>query len=289
MNGANSNFMDYGPVLFDGGKRMFFASRRSGTTGGMRNPADNIYFEDIYEAVWNDKTKEWDSVSNKIGKLNSAGFDAVTHISANGEELYLTINNTMAPKIKRKDRTGSSDIAIAKKRRNGQWGAPKLITGAVNTDFFEGAATFSADGKTMYYVAQTKTSKDESTDIYVSRLQGKNWSKGEKLSANINNNGRQTTPFISADGDYLFFSSNAHDGIGGFDVYVAKRNGNNWSKPVLLDLGINSVNDDTHFKYYPDLKMAVIASIEVDDNRATYNMFTIDMTNFDLEKLKFEW
>lgn len=289
MVGANSDFMDYGPILFDGGKRLFFASRRSGTTGGMKNPSDQVYFEDVYEAVWNEKLQEWDSVTNKIGKLNSRGFDAVSHVSTNGEELYMTINNTMDPKTKRKNRTGSSDIALAKKRADGNWAAPKVISGTVNTDFFEGSATLTADGKTMYYVTQTAKSINESTDIYVSRLQGKIWSKGEKLSDNINNNGRQTTPFISADGNYLFFSSNGHDGIGGFDVYVAKRNGVTWSKPLLLGLGINSVNDDTHFKYYPELKRAVLASIVVDENKATYNMFTVDMSNFDIENLKFEW
>jgi hypothetical protein len=178
---------------------------------------------------------------------------------------------------------------MAKKRSNGDWSAPKAIQGAVNSDFFEGSATLTADGKTMYYVAQTAKSTNESTDIYVSRLQGKTWSKGEKLSTNINNNGRQTTPFITSDGNYLFFSSNSHDGIGGFDIYVSKRKGDSWSKPFLLDLGINSVNDDTHFKYYPELNLGVLASIVIDENKATYNMFTVDMSNFDLENLKFEW
>jgi len=73
MQGANSDFLDYSPVLYDGGKRLFFVSRRNNTTGGMRNPADQVYFEDVYYAVWNAKTSEWDSITNKIGKLNSPG------------------------------------------------------------------------------------------------------------------------------------------------------------------------------------------------------------------------
>jgi hypothetical protein len=289
MVGANSDFMDYSPLLYAGGKRLFFVSRRNNTTGGMRNPADQIYFEDIYHAVWNEKTAEWDSITNKIGRLNTAGFDAVSHISADETVLFLTVNNTMVPKVKRKNRTKSSDIATVKLGKNGIWPAPKVIQGAVNTDFYEGSPSLTADMKTMYFAAQRRTSDGQGTEIMMSQAAGKNWSKAEVVAGGVNNKGRQTTPFITPDGNYLFFSSDSHLGLGGYDIFVAKRQGNNWSKPINLGAGINSVNDDTHFKYYPQWKMAVLASIEIIENKATYNMYTVDMSNFDLDAFKFEW
>jgi Tol biopolymer transport system component len=289
MIGVNSEFMDYAPTLFDGGKRLFFVSRRSNTTGGMRNPADQVYFEDVYEAVWNPKKQEWDSVSNKLGKLNSPGFDAVSFISADGDRIYMTINNTMDPKVKRKDLTGSSDIAMAKLSKNGTWPKPKLITGGVNTDFFEGSPTLTKNEQTMFFAAQRITSDGPSTELFVSTLEGKNWSKAIQLPKTINNKGRQTTPFISPDGTYLFFSSDAHLGMGGYDIFVSKLHGSQWSIPINLGFGINSVNDDTHFKYYPELKLGVFASVENDGSRATYNLFTVNMANFDLGSLPFEW
>lgn len=289
MNGANSEFFDYAPLLLENGKRLLFVSRRTGTTGGGRNPADQMYFEDIYEAVWNPRKQEWDSVSNKIGRLNSPGFDAVSHISSDGERLYMTINNTMDPKVRRKDRTGSSDIAMAKIGKNGTWPRPKRVPGSVNTDFFEGSPTLTKDENTMYFTAQRRTSDGAGTEILVSRLVGKAWSKATVLPEPINNKGRQTTPFISPNGTYLFFSSDSHLGMGGYDIFVSKSNGSQWSEPVNLGYGINSVNDDTHFKYYPELKLAVLASVVVEGNRATYNLFTVDMTNFDLESIKFNW
>lgn len=289
MLGANSDFMDYSPLLYDGGKRLFFVSRRNNTTGGMRNPDDQIYFEDIYHAVWNEKTAEWDSVTNKIGRLNTPGFDAVSYISPDETTLYLTVNNTMVPKVKRKNRTGSSDIATVRIGKNGTWPAPKVVQGGVNTDFYEGSPTLTADGKTMYFAAQRRTSNGAGTEIMMSKSSGKSFGKAEALTGNINNKGRQTTPFITPDGNYLFFSSDSHLGMGGYDIFVSKKQGNNWSKPLNLGAGINTVNDDTHFKYYPELKMAVLASIEIIENKATYNMYTVDMSGFDLESLKFEW
>ena len=289
MEGANSDFLDYAPTLYDGGKKLFFVSRRNNTTGGMRNPADQIYFEDVYHAVWNPKTQEWDSITNKLGKLNSPGFDAVSHISEDGERLYMTVNNTMDPKVKRKDRTGSSDIAMAKISKTGTWPKPKLIQGAVNTDFFEGSPTLTSDEQLMFFAAQRLSSDGAGTEILMSELRGKDWSRGVPLPAPVNNKGRQTTPFISPKGTYLFFSSDAHVGMGGYDIFVSKRHGNQWSIPVNLGYGINSVNDDTHFKYYPDLKLGVLASVVVDGNRATYNLFTVDMKDFDLESIQFEY
>jgi Tol biopolymer transport system component len=109
------------------------------------------------------------------------------------------------------------------------------------------------------------------------------------IEKTINNKGRQTTPFISPDGTYLFFSSDAHLGMGGYDIFVSKLHGSQWSIPINLGFGINSVNDDTHFKYYPELKLGVFASVENDGSRATYNLFTVNMANFDLGSLPFEW
>jgi hypothetical protein len=289
MSGANSEFFDYSPLLLENGKRLLFVSRRSNTTGGGRNPADQMYFEDIYEAVWNPNKKDWDSVSNQLGRLNSPGFDAVSHISSDGQRLYMTINNTMDPKVRPKDRTGSSDIAMAKMSKNGSWSKPKPLPGSVNTDFFEGSPTLTKDESTMYFVGQRRTSDGDGTEILVSRLVGKAWSKATVLPHPINNKGRQTTPFISPDGKYLFFSSDSHLGMGGFDIFVSKWNGSRWSEPINLGYGINSVNDDTHFKYYPELKIAVLASVVVEGNKATYNLFTVDMSNFDLESIQFNW
>jgi len=289
MKGINSDFMDYSPVLYDNAKRIFFVSRRNNTTGGMRNPSDQVYFEDIYHAVWNSKTQEWDSLTNKLGKLNTAGFDAVSHISADGMTLYLTVNNTMVPKIKMKNRTGSSDIATVKMSKNGTWPASKIAVGGINSDFFEGSPALTADGKTIYFSAQRRTSEGAGTEIMASQLIGKTWSKAVALSTQINNKGRQTTPYVSQDGNYLFFSSDSHVGLGGYDVFVSKRKGDSWSKPVNMGFGINSVNDDTHFKYYPQWNMGIFASIVVDDNKATYNIYTVDMSGFDLESMNFEF
>ena len=70
---------------------------------------------------------------------------------------------------------GSSDICEIKKNNKGNWNTPKIIKNkTINTSYFEGSATLTADGNTMYFVTDRKGEK-KSTDIYVVHREGKSW------------------------------------------------------------------------------------------------------------------
>ena len=281
---VNSGFQDYAPILADDGNRLYFISRRPNTTGGMVNPDDQLFFEDIFTAVWDDEKWLWTDVNNELKRINTDGFDAISHLSADGKTMYLTVNNTMVPKVKK--RTQSSDIFVATLSDKGEWGTPKRLPAPINSSFYDGAATLTADGKTMYFVSE-RLGGQGSTDLYKSELQGKVWSKPVNLGAHINTIGRETTPFITPDGQYLFYSSDGLNGMGGYDVYVCKIEGNRISKPHHLGYGINTVNDDTHFRYYPEYRKGVLASIILIDTKSSYNLFSIEMGFFEYPKFEF--
>ncbi len=282
---VNSGFQDYAPILAEGGSRLYFVSRRNNTTGGMVNPDDQLFFEDIFTATWDENKWLWSGVNNEFKRLNTDGFDAISYLSPDEKTMYLTINNTMVPKTKK--RTQSSDIFVSTLSDKGEWGTPKRLPAPINSSFYDGAATLTADGKTMYFVSE-RLGGLGSTDIYVSELQGSEWSKPVNLGANVNSSGRETTPYITPDGEYLFFSSDNRDGMGGYDVYVVKRRGSSWSKPHHLGYGINTVNDDTHFRYYPEYRKGVLASVILIDTKSSYNMFSIEMGFFEYPEFVFE-
>jgi hypothetical protein len=66
-------------------------------------------------------------------------------------------------------------------------------------------------------------------------------------------------------------------GMGGYDIYVTKKNGNSWSTPINLGSSINTVNDDTHFQYYPELKKAFMAGVTLDEMQCNYNIYEVDL------------
>ena len=273
----NSGYNDYGGMLTNNGQEMYFTSRRNTSTGGQMNPDDQEYFEDIYRAVYNTETKSWDSITNDLKNFNSEAFDALTYISKDGKFGLMTINK----EVLETDETRSSDLFYIEKNKKGRWSSPTSLDGKnVNTMYFEGSATMTEDKKTVYFVSDRNAERKHS-DIYVVQEIDGNWGEAKLLPETINTIGRETTPYITPDGKYLFFSSDGFVGMGGLDIYVSQKLENDqWSEPVNLGGTINSVNNDTHFYYYPDLNKAMISSTTLTGQKGSLDIFEMDMTGF---------
>lgn len=277
LGSVNSGYNDYSPILTDGGNTLYFTSRRSDTKGGNMNPDDQEFFEDTYYAIWNAEENDWDSLSNELGRINSNGFDAINFITRDGTNGLMTINTTATTA---KKTTKGSDLFTFEKNTKGKWSTPKRINNkTINTSFFEGSATMTNDGNTMYFVSDRKGDKS-STDIYFVQKIGKSWGEAKPLPFTINTLGRETTPFISGDGKFLFFSSDGHNGMGGLDVYVVENLGSTWGDPINLGIMVNTVNNDSHFQYYPEMKKAVMSGFEIIGQKSSMDIYQIDMTNY---------
>jgi hypothetical protein len=247
------------------------------------NPDDQEYFEDIYRAVWNETNQTWDSLSNELDRLNSNGFDAFSCIYANGTKGLITINNTA---IDLKNQTKSSDLFTVELSSKQKWSTPKRIDdNSINTTFFEGAASITDDGNTLYFVSD-RNAETSSSDIFVSTKTNGEWSKPKALPASINSLENETTPFISGDGRFLFFSSNGLLGMGGYDVFVVENLGSTWGTPINLGSEVNSVNNDTHFQYYPQLKKAVLSSFEIIGQKSSMDVYELDFSTFKIPTAK---
>jgi tetratricopeptide (TPR) repeat protein len=281
---VNSGYDDYGSVLSSDGETLYFTSRRPDTKGGNVNPDDQRYFEDIYFSTLAADKKNWKMASNAIDWLNSNGFDGVSHISNDGKLMYITLNTSV---LDERGTTQSSDIYVAEKTKDEQWSSPKEIAGrGINTTFYDGNPSLTKDGKTMYFVSGREGGKTRS-DIYVAESRdGIFWGQVEKLPMNVNSEGNETTPFITPDGKYLFFSSDARDGFGGYDVYVAEKSGESWKEPVNLGPSINSVNDDLFFKYYPDLMKGFVSAYRIQGNKAGLDIFEVNVSGWTIPNTK---
>ncbi len=281
----NSGFHDYSIIPTSDPNKVYFTSRRSSTTGGGMNPDDQQYFEDIYRAVYDPDYKAWDSITNELGRINSNGFDALNYLYEDESWGVITLNNTADADVKKPTR--SSDLCEIKKNNKGDWNTPKPIkNNSINTSFYEGAATLTADGNTMFFVSD-RTGAKSSTDLFMVKRDGKSWGTAVHLPMNVNSVARETTPYVTPDGKYLFFSSDGHKGMGGYDIYVTENlGGNEWSDPINLGAGINSVNNDTHFVYLQDQNKAYISGLEIIGSKASLDIYEIDLTGFEIPKSK---
>jgi len=116
----------------------------------------------------------------------------------------------------------------------------------------EGGATLTIDNKELFYtVCENKTCSETKSnyyncDIYYSTFEFGRWSKISPLSGNANSDCYwESMPSVSADGQTLYFVSNRPGGLGGYDIYISKRQpDNSWSAPVNMGKPINTAGDE---------------------------------------------
>jgi outer membrane protein OmpA-like peptidoglycan-associated protein/tetratricopeptide (TPR) repeat protein len=126
---------------------------------------------------------------------------------------------------------------------------PELISSKINNDFHNGPVSFNPAQNVMYFtridnVYDPKTkAKVNRPKIYFSKLEKEKWSMPQSFFLNCENCSFMH-PSVSADGQYLFFSSDMPGGFGGMDLYMCKREGNTWSNFKNLGGQVNTSGNE---------------------------------------------
>lgn len=125
-----------------------------------------------------------------------------------------------------------------------------------------------------------------SWNIYTSSLkENGEWTYPEMLNENITSTGDELFPYITDDGKSLYFSSNGHYGMGGFDIYVSRwdENSNDWGVAQNLGFPFSSPEDD--FLYYdtPDGNYTVFASTR-DTRKDSIMVYALNFDNLPIKK-----
>lgn len=265
----NTEFPEYNPSISADGMTMIFTSRRPDTKGGGVDPEDGKFYEDIYISYRDSLTGEWLPAEPIKGALNTEGHDANMSISPDGNQIFVYRNLGMR---------GSGEIFVSKKSKNGKWAGAKPLEGHVNTSYFESSACLSPDGKTLYFVSERQGGYG-CGDIWKSERIGKNqWGKPVNLGKLVNDENDQIGVFIHPDGKTLYFSSNGHNSIGGYDIFKSQMDEKgNWGAPVNLGYPINTIRDERFFVLSTDGLTAYYASNR-EDSYGDLDIYEIDMT-----------
>jgi len=121
----------------------------------------------------------------------------------------------------------------------------KTFSKKVNTESHDGPVTVSADGKMVYFTRVTNRGhkKASTAKIFTATGEGRNWSHLTPFEFNSDDYS-VAHPSISVDNKMLFFASDMTGGFGGKDIWVCKKNGETWEKPVNLGPDINTSGDE---------------------------------------------
>ncbi len=260
---VNSPFAEYVPVISADESELYFTSRRANSTGGKKDPNDK-FFEDVYRIQ---KTASgWTTPENNLANINTKTHDATAAISTDGKSMVLYRTNRQL--------TGG-DLYIANKV-NDTWLEPKLLDANINSQFQEASACFSPDGQTLYF-SSNRPGGYGGKDLYrVKKLPNGEWSFPKNLGPAVNTEFDEDSPFMDVDSRTLYFSSNGHETMGGFDIFTAKKtNKEEWSQPENLGYPANSVNDDIYLSLTPGGKKGYYSS-EKEDGFGDQDLYEIN-------------
>lgn len=139
---------------------------------------------------------------------------------------------------------GNFDLYISYQTPQG-WSEPINLGSQINTEFWESSPSLSSDKSTLYF-SSDRHGGYGGKDLYVShRLPNGKWSEALNMGSSVNTAGDELAPFIHADNNTLYFTSDGLPGYGGSDLFVMRRkNAKEWNAPENLGYPINTIESD---------------------------------------------
>lgn len=193
INNDQSNF---NAVVSGDGKTMAYTTK---TPSGNK-----IFVSTLDKDKWSKPTD--------ISRFLGSKFLKTSCLSYEGQELYLI-----------EEDPENSEIVVSFLQKN-KWSKPVKAAKPINSKYNEGHVFVTKDGNTVYFTSDRKGGFG-GYDIYKTTIVGDRWSDPVNLGPNINTPLNEESPFLTPDEKYLFFSSEGHNSIGGYDIFYVNLEG----------------------------------------------------------------
>jgi Tol biopolymer transport system component len=182
----------------------------------------------------------------------SSGSDDMAPVMMSDGILFCS-NRKTNPFLTKKNLEGVRlyDLYFAPFNAEGDPAKPVRFAPDLAKDANIGPASFTPDGKTLYFTKNYKSGKglkkkeENKLGIFTARRNGSQWTDIQPFEYN-DAASNFSYPFISADGQYLFFCSDMPGGNGSYDIYMCEYTDGRWSKPVNLGSNVNTSDAEIH-------------------------------------------
>jgi outer membrane protein OmpA-like peptidoglycan-associated protein len=260
-NTINSAADELCPLFSADGNTLFFVRSVSPQNKGGKRGGQDIWFaKRMPDGSWGQAINAGNGVNNKNNNL-LGGF------SNDMQRMY--IGNRMekaAPGI------------LCATLENTHYGKPETVIDETHMPT-RGYFSFYVHPSETILVASMDREGNGNEDIYYALKQNNAWGDWIKFPLQINTDGFETSPWLSADGRKLFYSSNGRAGYGEGDIFCSDRVGSGWNKwttGVNLGSDVNTQGFDAYFSVSSDGKTAVFSSGENAGANADVYMMPMD-------------
>jgi outer membrane protein OmpA-like peptidoglycan-associated protein len=157
------------------------------------------------------------------------------------------------------------------------WSEQENLGDSINTDFWESSPAISPDKRALYF-SSTRPGGYGGADLYVSYLKPNGrWTEAVNMGPTINTAGDEMAPFIHADNQTLYFTSDGLPGYGGSDLFVLKKLPNGqWGIPENMGYPINTIENEGSLAVAADGYTAYYAS-DREDSRGGLDIYSFTL------------
>ena len=220
-----------------------FVADREVYSGRKQNPWTGTSYLDLYH-MGQSEDGTWLSPQLLSGDINGPFHEGPATFNSNGTEVYFTRSNYFKRKLEVNEEMENNLKIFKASLIDGKW--KNLEEFPYNSDDYSvGHPALTPCCYTMYFVSDMPGGFG-GTDIYRCDLVEGQWTTPENLGSDVNSPGNEMFPYVSEDGA-LYFSSDAHNSMGGLDVFITYFTGERWVEPENLNYPINSDKDDFGF------------------------------------------
>lgn len=249
---VNSEFPDYFPFVTSDEQTLFFTSRRKGGHATAVE-SDGYYSSDIFYCPVAEGG-HWDKAKNLGSQVNTNLDEELVGLRPDGTELIIYIDHIDADKIE--------NLYVSHKKNNNYTKLEKLSESVNNAKEYAGTILETEEGPVLFFSRKDDQSLGE-TDLYMAKkIPNGNWGVPQNLGPNVNTKYKEDFPYLTPDGKTLYFASEGHSSMGGFDLFksVWDEETHSWGKPQNLGYPVNTPDDDQQIFVFPDHRAAYVSA-----------------------------
>ncbi len=250
----NTRFAESNPVISADGKTIIF------------NRALQFY-SGVFIST-KDSKGNWTEPVNLTADFGLDGDSYATGITAHGDEIFVYRSDQFDGNI------------YSSKLVNDKWSKLIALNNNINTRYWESHASPSPDGEYLYFTSN-RPGGYGGLDIYRSkRASDGEWGVPSNLGPVINSPENEETPFLSNDGYTLFFSSQGHETMGGYDIFMSQlQSDGTWGKPKNMGYPLSTTGDDLFYCPSSSNSIGYYALYDPSSTLGLTDIYTIEIYN----------
>ncbi|MFY9311496.1 MAG: OmpA family protein [Bacteroidia bacterium] len=256
VNGVCTERDEYLPIISPDDEMILFTRKqpytdRSGISGVITDKEQELFSFSKRDPA----TGQFDKGKRMPYPFNKNGSEGGATMSIDNKHLFFTVCKSEGGAQANCD-IYYSDLV------NGQWTEAQKVEGINDPVYWDSQPSLASDGKTLYFCSDRPGGRG-GVDIYkaVKNTATGIWSTPENLGPVVNSSGSEFSPFVHSDFQTLYFSSDGHPGVGGADIFIARKGDDGkWQEPKNMGVPINTTGDDLGFFVSTDGHLGYFAS-----------------------------